>query len=118
MTQLKFTADRPTPNTTEAHEARLADMNLKYGSTSVYRDKEGTYWATGDYAHAGKDIDHNIKSMVEIMRSESLTYMGKAYDSDIYKSKVRISDKIWEEINATDRLTAVNPEMPVEVIKA
>ncbi len=114
---MKFETDRPTPNTTEAHKTRLADMNLKYGSTSVYRDRKGTYWATGDFAHSGKDIDHNIKSMVAIMRAEGLTHMGKAYDSDTYKSKVRISDKIWEKICATDRLTAVNPELPIEVVK-
>ena len=43
--------------------------------------------------------------------------MGKAYDSDIYKSKQRITD--WESIlhmNSTGYLVAVNPTLPIETV--
>ncbi len=68
-------------------------------------------------------IAHNIKRMRESMEEEGLTYMGKAYDSGIYKSKQRIDlNKVetFEEIcgqNSTNRLTAVNPELPIEVVR-
>jgi hypothetical protein len=121
MADLKFTVDRPTLNTAENHNARLAQLDLRYGATHIYKDSKGTYWATGDYAHNNGNIEHNIKRMVEIMQAEGLTYMGKAYDSDIYKSTVRINSKLatWEEILRdcdTDHLTAVNPILPIEVL--
>lgn len=123
MAELKFTVDRPEVNTGENHNARLAQLDLKYGATHVYRDRKGTYWATGDYAHNNGNIEHNIKRMVKIMQAEGLTYMGKAYNSDIYKSKQRIDlNKIntFEEIcriNSTNRLVTVNAELPIEVTK-
>jgi len=92
---------------------------LRYGSTHVYRDSRGTFWATGDYDHAGKDIDHNIARMVAIMRAENLAYMGKAYDSDIYKGTGRVTD--WPTLlyyHHTDHLTAVNPKLPITVVPA
>ncbi len=124
MAYPKFTVDAPTPNTTENHNTRLAQLDLRYGATSVYRDRKGTYWATGDYAHNGESIDHNVKRMVEIMKTERLTYMGKAYDSDIYKSKQRIDlykVDTFEAIcgmNSTNRLSVVYPELPIEIKEA
>ena len=107
----RFTVDRPEFNTGEAHRARLAQQGLEYGSADVYLDNTGTYWATGDYAHCGKTIDHNIARMVEIMKAEKLTYMGKAYDSDTYKSKSRGDANTI--IDSKTGLVAVNPQLPI-----
>lgn len=116
---MKITVDRPKVNTSENHKARLAALNLRYGATAVYRDKGGTFWATGDYTHCGKDIDHNITSMVKIMQVEKLTYLGKSYDSNIYKSQAKVTD--WQGamyLHSTNHLTAVNPELPIETSRS
>ena len=107
----RFTVDRPEINSSEAHRARLAQQGLEYGAVEVYLDKTGTYWATGDYKHCGKAIDHNIARIVEIMKAEKLTYMGKAYDSDLYKSKSRGDAN--SIINSKSGLVAVNPQLPI-----
>ncbi len=126
--EIKFTADRPTPNTDEAHTARLKELDLKWGYMHVFRDNKGRFWMPIESqkpypSYTKEDIAHNVKRMVGIMKAEGLTFMGKAYDSDIHKSKQRLDlNKVetFEEIcrmNNTNRLVTVNPELPIEVVK-
>lgn len=115
MAGLKFTVDRPTINTTQEHDRRLAELDLRRGVTSVYRDRKGIYWTPARTYHTPwypneNPIDdaHNIKRMVEIMKSEGLTYMSKPYDSDIYKSKQRIDLNKIDTFDEICRLNSTN----------
>ena len=114
---MSITVDRPTPNTTENHDARLAQLNLKYGAATVYRDSKGIFWATGDYKFCAENIDHNIQQMISIMQAEGLRYIGKDYDSDIYKEKGRGKKWDWESLMHLNhgKLVSVNTPLPISV---
>ena len=81
----------------ENKEQKLKDMNLKWGSTYVYRIGE-KYFAWGDIQHCPQeDILHNIqilKGMLDLEKNK-INYIGKSYDINIYKGK--ITEKNFEQ---------------------
>ena len=107
MNDLKFTVDRPDPNTQEECNKRLLERNLLHGSTEVfhYQDK---YYGGGDREHCPTAIDHNLKKLLELLKYGNYTYVGKAYDSDMYFSRQRITDKLWEGITKHRQLVAIS----------
>ncbi len=126
--EIKCTLDIPEHNTEEAHIARLKELDLRWGYMHVFRDNKSRFWVPIESqkpypSYTKKDIDHNVKRIVDIMKAEGLTFMGKAYNSDLFKSRQRITDKTLFTLlteagcHHTTRLICVNPELPIEVVR-
>ncbi len=105
--EIRFTIDRPTPNTQEECASRLLERNLLHGSAFVFRF-DGKYYGTGDRDHCPTAITHNLAKLLEILKYGNWSYVGKAYDSDMYFSKQRITPSIRDAFARDHNLEELN----------
>ncbi len=119
---INYTRDRPDVNTEANHSKRLETEGLRWGATLVCKDRSGRFWAviprefSDGWGYTPKDVDANVARMVEVMKAEGLTLMGKAYDSDIYKSKQTVTNRIIQqqvESEPYNVVVEVNPQLPI-----
>ena len=103
MKDLKFTADRPNPNTQEICNQRLLERNLLHGASFVVKVK-GRYYGSGDRVHCPAQITHNLTSLLEILKYGGWSYVAKAYDSDMYFSRQKITSDILKGLIQHNRL--------------
>jgi len=97
MEGLKYTVNRPVPNTQGLCNQRLLERNLLHGSAFVFKF-QGKYYGAGDKGHCSTAITHNLRKLLEILKYGNYTYVGKAYDSDMYFSKQRITPTITKDL--------------------
>jgi hypothetical protein len=107
MDDLKFTVDRPSPNTQKVCEQRLLERDLLHGSAFVFRFG-GKYYGAGDRDHCPTAITHNLAKLLEILKYGDWSYVGKAYDSDMYFSKQRISPVLKDTFAKEHTLEELN----------
>jgi len=83
----------------QAHSESLRRMQLRYGSTTVWREGE-KFFGWGDLDHSSKvrDIFHNLHRLRDMMlNNPTWVYCGKSYQSDLYnKSKWSKKEKLKE----------------------
>lgn len=107
MKELRFTVDSPNPNTSEETNRRLLERDLLHGSALVFKF-EGKYYGGGDYEHCPATITHNLQKLLEILKYGNWSYVGKAYDSDMYFSKQRITPDIKDGFAGEYNLEELN----------
>lgn len=109
MTELKFTVDRPEPNTPELCQKRLVERDLLHGSAFVIKF-QNKYYGGGDRDHNPTSISHNLRKLLEILRYGNWAYVGKAYDSDMYFSRQRITQPIIDKLTEYTKLEVLYAE--------
>jgi len=85
-------------DTSQKHSERLKNMQLRYGSTTVWKDGE-KFFGWGDMEHCPvKDIMHNLYRLRNMIKNNpTWVYCGKSYQSDLYdKTKYSKKEKINE----------------------
>ena len=98
---MKITVNRPEQNTAEAQQRRFQEYGISWGAAAVYKvggNKHYKIYATADRTHCPKESPTNITALLKIMLNENLCYIGKAYDSDMYRGHGNITQKEWENI--------------------
>lgn len=79
-------------------EQRLAELDLKYGATHVYRIGRLLY-AHGDFAHSpAEDIEYNMRRLVTMLKQHpGANQLSKDFDCGLYFESSRLNlEKITE----------------------